>query len=79
MKFNIDGVPAPVQFSRVVPGCGQAVIGIHGFPGVPADANFRTTVTWPGAGGATVIMRAMAYGWQVFWTQPVMPPVLVLR
>lgn len=74
--LNVDGLAAPLQFTRTVPGCGSVVVGIHTVPGVPPSANFRTQVGWPGAGSAGLIMRPSG---SEFGVVVVMPPVAVLR
>lgn len=74
--INVDGMSTPLRFTRTVPACDSVVVGVHALPGMPASANFRTQVGWPGMGSAGVIMRTLG---PEFGTTVVMPPVAVLR
>jgi hypothetical protein len=74
--INVEGTTQPIKLLRAVAGCQSLVIGIHTLAGIPANANFRTQVGWPGLGSAGLVMRPLG---NEFSSNVVMPPVTVLR
>lgn len=74
--INVEGTSIPLHLTRTVAGCDSLVVGVHALPGMPASANFRTQVGWPGAGSAGLVMRPLGND---FWDVWNIPPVAVLR